>query len=199
MENGYKITFAKVAKIILRNQKKVLVLYNGSTLNNLNGSVSQFEFSKSDFIIDKSNNKTIGDTKTQENSTLELLSCIMKLNKGTEKYTNNMKSYGFNNCRMKNIRNIYQELYSRIFLPFYNLLLVMISLLLILKSKNDLTFNKYKYNIFFSGFLFIIFIEASIKLIGKNIFGNSIIFLFPFIFSLLFYLYLSKKLIIKKI
>ena len=199
MENGYKITFAKVAKIILRNQKKVLVLYNGSTLNNLNGSVSQFEFSKSDFIIDKSNSKTIGDTKTQENSTLELLSCIMKLNKGTVKNTNDMQSYGFNNCRIKNIRNIYQELYSRIFLPFYNVLLVMISLLLILKSKNDLTFNKYKYNIFFSGFLFIIFIEASIKLIGKNIFGNSIIFLFPFIFSLLFYLYLSKKLIIKKI
>ena len=198
IENGYKITFAKKAIFDFRNQKKILVLEDGSTLNNIDGSITQFEFSKSDFIIDKLNSKTTGQTKTQENSTLELLNCIIILNKIIEEETNEMKTYGFNNCRIRNMKNIYQELYSRIILPFYNILVTMISLLLILNSKNDQTFKKHKHNIFIFGFVIIVFMESSMKLISRNIFENYIIFSLPFIFSLFLYFYFLKKLAVNK-
>lgn len=197
IKEGYKITIAKRAIFETRNKKKILVLLDGVTLNNINGKISQFEFSKSDFIIDRSNSKTTGQTKTQENSTIELLNCAIALNKVIKKEKNEMKTYGFNNCRIKNLKIIYQELYSRIILPFYNVLLAMLSLLLIFKSKNDLTFSRYKYNIFIGGFIFIVFIESSTKFLGKNIFENYIIFSLPFVLFLLVYIYFIKKLIVK--
>ena len=198
IENGYKITFAKKAIFDFRDQKKILVLEDGSTITNIDGSITQFEFSKSDFIIDKSNSKTTSQTKTQENSTRELLKCIIILNKIIKEETNEMKTYEFNNCRIRNMKNIYQELYSRIILPFYNILLTMVSLLLILKSKNDRTFNTHKLNIFIFGFVLIVFMESSMKLMSRNIFENYIIFSFPFIFSLFLYFYFLKKLAIYK-
>ena len=73
----------------------------------------------------------------------------------------------------------------------------MVSLLLILKSKNDLTFSRYKYNIFIGGFIFIIFTESSTKFLGKNIFENNIIFSLPFVLFLLVYIYFIKKLTVK--
>ncbi|MDA7810883.1 LptF/LptG family permease [Candidatus Pelagibacter sp.] len=197
IKEGYKITIAKRAIFETRNKKKILVLLDGVTLNNINGKISQFEFSKSDFIIDRSNSKTTGQTKTQENSTIELLNCAIALNKVIKKEKNEMRTYGFNNCRIKNLKIIYQELYSRIILPFYNVLLAMVSLLLILKSKNDLTFSRYKYNIFIGGFIFIIFTESSTKFLGKNIFENNIIFSLPFVLFLLVYIYFIKKLTVK--
>ena len=197
IKEGYKITIAKRAIFETRNKKKILVLLDGVTLNNINGKISQFEFSKSDFIIDRSNSKTTGQTKTQENSTIELLNCAKALNKVIKKEKNEMRTYGFNNCRIKNLKIIYQELYSRIILPFYNVLLAMVSLLLILKSKNDLTFSRYKYNIFIGGFIFIIFTESSTKFLGKNIFENNIIFSLPFVLFLLVYIYFIKKLTVK--
>jgi lipopolysaccharide export system permease protein len=197
IENGYKVTFAKKALFDKKNQEKVIILLDGTTLNYLNKEISQFEFSKSDFIINKSDSKTTGQTKTQENSTLELLSCIVTLNKIIEKEKNEMETYGFNNCRIRNMESIYQELYSRIILPFYNLLIVIVSLLLILKSKSDLSFNRYKYSIFIGGFLLMVFIETSTKFLSKNIFENYIIFSLPFVFFLFAYSYFLKKLKIK--
>ena len=197
IEKGYKITFAKRAIFETRNKKKILILFDGVTINNINGKISQFEFSKSDFIIDKPNSKTTGQTKTQENSTIELLNCVIALNKIIKKEKNEMKTYGFNNCRIKNLKIIYQELYSRIILPFYNVLLAMVSLLLILKSKNDLTFSRYKYNIFIGGFIFIVFTESSTKFLGKNIFENNIIFSLPFVLFLFVYIYFIKKLTVR--
>ena len=197
IENGYKVTFAKKALFDKKNQENVIILLDGTTLNYVNREISQFEFSKSDFIIDKSESKTTGQTKTQENSTLELLSCITTLNKIVKIEKNEMKTYGFNNCRIRNMQNVYQELYSRIILPFYNLLIVIVSLSLILKSKSDLSFNRYKYSIFIGGFLLMIFIETSTKLLSKNILENYIIFSLPFVFFLFAYSYFLKKLTIK--
>ena len=105
-----------------------------------------------------------------------------------------MKTFGFNNCRIRNMESIYQELYSRIILPFYNLLIVIVSLLLILKSKSDLSFNRYKYSIFIGGFLLMVFIETSTKLLSKNILENYIIFSLPFVFFFFAYSYFLKKL-----
>ncbi len=197
--DGYQVTYAKTGKFELRGDKKMLVLYNGKTIDNQAGQLSEFTFNKTDFNMDRFNSKTTGQTKTQENSTTELLRCALILQKiiGIEK--NTMRIYGFTNCRLDNLENIYQELYRRIILPFYNVLLVMIALLIILKSKNEKSFSSYKIKVYIFGFMLIIFLETSIKFVNTNIEKNYFLLLLPIIIFLSLYTYFIKKLNFKKI
>ena len=48
-EKGFQITFAKKGVFETKGNKKVLVLYDGQTLNQNNNKVTNFDFSKSDF------------------------------------------------------------------------------------------------------------------------------------------------------
>ena len=131
--DGYQVTYAKLGKFELREGKKILVLFNGKTLENQGGQLSEFTFNKTDFNMERFNSKTTTQTKTQENSTADLLKCASILQKEFETEENTMRTYGFTNCRIDNLENIYQEIYRRIILPFYDILLVMIALLVILK------------------------------------------------------------------
>ena len=79
-------------------------------------------------------------------------------------------------------------------MPFYNILLVMISLLLITKSKDQHGFKLFKFQIFIFGFLSIIFSEISLKFINLNLFNNILMFILPIILSLFFYAYFRIKL-----
>ena len=196
--NGYQVTYAKLGKFELREDKKILVLFNGKTLENQGGQLSEFTFNKTDFNMERFNSKTTTQTKTQENSTADLLECASILQKNFETEKNTMRTYGFTNCRIDNLENIYQEIYRRIILPFYDILLVMIALLVILKSKNEKSFNVYKFRVFISGFVFIIFLETSLKFININIEKNYFLLLLPVIIYLTLYSYYITKLNFKK-
>ena len=196
--DGYQVTYAKLGKFELREGKKILVLFNGKTLENQGGQLSEFTFNKTDFNMERFNSKTTTQTKTQENSTADLLECASILQKNFETEENTMRTYGFTNCRIDNLENIYQEIYRRIILPFYDILLVMIALLVILKSKNEKSFSVYKFRVFISGFVLIIFLETSLKFININIEKNYFLFLLPVIIYLTIYSYFIKKLNFKK-
>ena len=198
-ENGYQITIAKKAKFEKKEKEKILVLYDGKTQNIINGTLSEFKFAKSDFGIEGFDSKSTTQIKTQEHSTIDLLKCMRSLQRVIKKEKNIMATYGFNNCRLNNLKNINQELYTRIILPFYNIFLVMLSLLLILKSKNDSNFNFYKNTIYLLGFTTVIFLETSTKFLTKNIEDNYILIALPFILFFLIYYYFIKKMNIKKI
>ena len=58
-----------------------------------------------------------------------------------------------------------------------------------LKSKNDHLFNASKFKIYLFGFIFIVFLEASTKLISTNIMQNLILSILPFFLTLVIYLY----------
>ena len=103
--------------------------------NNKDGKISEFEFTKTDFDIGRFNSTTTTSTKTQENSTKELLQCLFVLQKIKDLKKNYKKIYNFNNCKLSNMKNIYSEIYKRLVKPFYNTLLIMISLLLNIKVK----------------------------------------------------------------
>ncbi len=197
--NGFQLTFAKIGKFELRGDKKILVLLDGKTLTKKDGAISGFEFTKSDFNIDRFATTTAGQTKTQENSTQQLLQCLFTLHTVINTETSPMLIFGFTNCRLQNLENIYQELYRRLILPFYNPLLFMMALLLIIRSKDDTLYNQHKLKIFIFGFILIIFLETSTKLISSNFVLNYAIFALPIILCLLMYLYFIKKLNLKKI
>tara|TARA_B100000787_G_scaffold151595_1_gene124700 strand:- start:226 stop:1368 length:1143 start_codon:yes stop_codon:yes gene_type:complete len=194
VDGGYQVTFAKIGKLEMRGSRKVLVLYNGKTLIKQNDQSSEFKFDKTDFNLANFDSKTNSQIKTQENSTKQLLLCVLKLKKIDRTNVVPSTSFIFTNCTLKNLSAIYKELYGRLIVPLYSLTLVMIPLLLILKSKNDSTFRFNKFKVFILGFLFIIFIEASSNFVRNDIEKNYLVMILPFIFFFLLYTYLIKKL-----
>ena len=181
-----------------RGYEKVLVLYDGKTINYINGKISEFSFSKTDFNISKFGSTTTTHQKTQENSTLELIQCFHFL-RNTKKDLNYVKKNKINNCKFENSQNINQVLYSRLIKPFYITLLISIALLFILKSKNDPSFKSYKLKVYTCGFLFIIFLESSSKFVSTNLLKNFFLSVMPFILLFMMYFYFLKRLKTNKI
>ena len=194
-KNNRQTTFAKKGVFEIRGEKRMLVLYDGKTINSINGKITEFTFSKTDFNISKFSSTTITHPKTQEASTNILIRCVMI----NEKFIKNLKNTTIVNCSTGNMSNIYEELYSRIIKPLYVTLLVTIALLIILKSKSDAGFKFYKFKIYSLGFLFIIFLESSSNFINASLVKNLFISALPFFFLLAIYLYFLKILKVNKV
>ena len=177
-------TFAKTGLIKINDYKRVLELYEGNTINNVGGKISEFEFSKTDFNISKFSSNTIVHQKTQETSTTDLIKCSLFF-----KNLKNNDNTNINNCIFENLETIYEELYLRLIKPLYVTFLITISLLIILKSKNDPSFNINKFKIKFFGFLFIIFLESSSKFISMNLIQNLYLSVLPFFLTLIIYIF----------
>ena len=177
-------TFAKTGLIKINDYKRVLELHDGSTINNVSGKISEFQFSQTDFNISKFSSNTIMHQKTQETSTIDLIKCSLFF-----KNLNNNNNTNINNCIFENLETIYEELYLRLIKPLYVTFLIAISLLIILKSKSDPSFNVTKFKIYLLGFFFIIFLESSSKFISMNLIQNLYLSVLPFFFSLIIYIF----------
>ena len=189
-------TFAKTGILKERGNLKLLTLYNGRTINIINGKISEFKFSKTDFNISKYTSNTTAHQKTQENSTLELIMCSLALNNLEKKFKSTEVKL-INNCLYENLDNIYEELYSRLLKPFYVTFLITITLLFILKSKDHPSFNFNKLKIYIFGFLFMIFIESTSSFVTTNLLHNLFLLILPFLFILIIYIYFLSTLRVK--
>jgi lipopolysaccharide export system permease protein len=124
--------------------------------------------------------------KLQEQSTASLITCIKSIFE--------IKKYEIINCKKNNPRNVYKEIFKRLISPFYLPVLILISLFLILTSKENLKYNKNKFLIFFLGFGIIILSESSLGYITNNLIENVIISILPIILTLILYLFFVYKL-----
>jgi lipopolysaccharide export system permease protein len=192
--NNSQTTFAKTGLIKINDYKRVLELYDGNTINNINGKISEFKFSKTDFNISKFSSNTIMHQKTQETPTIDLIKCSLFF--ANSKKNDDIEN--INNCIFENLETIYEELYSRLIKPLYLTFLITISLLIILKSKNDHSFNVNKFKIYLFGFFFIIFLESSSKFISMNLIQNLYLSVLPFFFTLIIYIFFLITLKAKK-
>ena len=185
-KNGFQITFAKKGIFELKGNKRILVLYDGQTLTQNNNNISNFNFSKSDFGLANMDSHLVKHKKIQEQSTESLIKCIQSIFWG--------KKYNIINCNKNNPRNIYKELFKRLISPLYLPVLILISLLLILTSKENLKYNKKKFLIFFFGFSVIILAESSLGYISNNLITNFSILILPLVLTLIIYLIFIYKL-----
>ena len=193
--NNLQTTSAKSATVDIKNNIKILTLYDGKSIKVVNGKISEFKFSKTDYNISKFSSNTIMHQKTQEVTTIDLIRCSLFFND----LIKNKKVIEINNCISSNLENIYKELYSRLIKPLYITFLISISLLLIFKSKSDHAFNINKYKIYLFAFLFMIFLESSSKFISINMTQNLFLSILPIFFALFIYLYFLMKLKVNKI
>ena len=183
-KTGFQITIAKTGKFENRNKNRILVLYNGQTINGDDSKITTFNFEKSDFSLNDLNTNTVYQTKTQEMPSKFLIYCIENLSFSKSSSTRN----DIINCSNKNLYNIYKELHKRLVVPFYLPILILISFFLIVYSKENANYLKLKYIIFISGVTVIVFSESILKLITDDFNHNLIIFSLPIIIFTIIYL-----------
>jgi lipopolysaccharide export system permease protein len=189
-------TFAKTGVFEIRGNKKILILYDGKTINNVDGKIYEFKFNKTDFNISRFSSTAIIYQKTQETNTIELVQCLLIMNNFKKNIINKTISE-INNCTAQNLKNIYETLYSRLIKPLYTTFIIAISLLFILKSKSNPTFRSYKFKIYLLGFIFIIFLESSSKFISIVLLQNLFLLVLPFFLLLVIYLFFLRILMVK--
>ena len=178
-DNNFQITFAKKGIFEQKGNKRVLVLYDGQTLNNNNNNITNFNFSKSDFGLSNMDSHLVKHPKMQEQKTSSLVNCLQSIF--------SIKKIDIINCNKSNPRETYKELFKRLINPLYLSVLTLISLSLILTSKENLNYIKNKYTIFFIGFGLIILSESSLGYITNDLSKNIYISILPIFFILIIY------------
>ena len=177
--DNFQITFAKQGRFKQIGENQFLELNFGETISVINDKITNFKFKKTDFNLSNFEDNTTTYKKTQEVATLDLVKCyhnLMNFN-----ILNIDKNFEVENCRRDNIDNIIKELYKRIIIPLYIPVLIMISFLLILRSKENINYPRYRILIFLIGFSTIIISEMTIRLINEDFIKNIKFFVIPII------------------
>ena len=196
-ENSFQIIFAKKGMLIENQNNPVLELYEGENTSFFNNRITSFSFSKSEFSLASFSTNTILVKKTQEHKTDELYHCINALIDKNLKNDIQIKEK-VRNCEFKNLDNILAELHKRLIIPLYLPALMLISLFLIVHSKEKINYSKYRLIVFLIGFFLIVFSESTLKFVDKSIYNNLLIALMPLIIILILYFYIISKLSYKK-
>ena len=183
--DNFQTTFAKKGNFKKIGNKEIFELYNGETISVVKGKITNFKFSKSNFNLDNLKTNTITHRKTQEVSTINLFVCFKNIYK--EKSIDLSKKLKIENCRTENIENIIKEFHKRIIIPFYIPVLMLVTLLLIIKSKENINYLKFRLAIFLIGIFIIVISEMTLRFVNSSLVNNFILLLLPI--SLIIFLY----------
>ena len=188
-----QIIYAKSGNLITDLNKNYLILYDGSFINNDNGKITNFSFKKTEFNLSRYTTKSTTFPKIQELNTLLLANCLKYI------FDNNSENF-FNQylqCDPDKTIGIKQELFKRLFVPFYIILISLISTLVLIKSKDDFNFNKFKYTVFIIGVMTLVLSEISTRYSGINNLYSGLSIGVPIFLFLTVYLTLSNKFKVK--
>ena len=156
-----------------------MVLYDGQNLNYNNNKITNFSFSKSDFGLGNMESHLVVHKKIKEQSTKLLIECAISL------YLKQNKK--ILNCNQDTPRETYKELFERLIVPLYLPLLILISSINLLITKENIHYLKLRLSIFMLGIFTIIISESSIGFIENLFYKNIIFILFPIVFFFIIY------------
>ena len=177
-----KIITAKKGILVKKNQSFYLILYNGRLINVDSNNTNIIKFEKSEFNLSRYDTKSTVFPKIQETNSAKLIECF-------NSFLNNQKGFSERlfKCNTDSINPVIQEIYKRLVIPFYIILSAFIASCLIIKSKTQFNFFKFKIVIFLIGFMLIAFSEGSSNILSFYNFNKSIVTLLPFLISIIFY------------
>jgi len=194
-KKSYQIIFAKKGRILNTNSKSSLLLFEGNILNHKNKTTNNVKFSESEINLSKFSTKTTTHPKIQEITTYEVASCIVFLKELSNSF--NVKHFKDKNllinCKIENLKDSFQEINKRIILPLYLPVLSLIACLLVLRSKDDYNFSRYKFLLFIFGVTAIVISEISIRYSSTNFLQNIYLFSIPALLFIAIYIYFIKK------
>ncbi|WP_440690517.1 LptF/LptG family permease [Candidatus Pelagibacter sp. HIMB1782] len=192
-KGNFQITYAKSGFFLSKNNNQTLVLKNGQTINKIGNDLTTFNFKESSLNMSDQDSGIIKVDKIQETSTLNLLLCVNRFEKI---FSNNLiksEKIFIQNCTKENLDNVFKEIYKRFLVPMYIPSLILCALILIIYSKENINYTKFRVFVFLIGFTLIVFSETTQKLIQENLNFNIIVFLIPFIIFLLLLISINNK------
>jgi lipopolysaccharide export system permease protein len=188
--NNVQTIIAQTGMIVSNKDEKILILNNGQIIQtNLKKEITTFNFEETQFDLSKYSSKTTKTPKIQELNTVKLLLCTKNLLNKLEIY---LKIRNLN-CKKDIFKDLIQQLFKRIYLPFYIILMALISSLLVLKSKNTLHYSSFKTMVFLIGVFFLVIPKILLNYTGSNYLNNLFFLLFPIFSYILIYQYISFK------
>ena len=186
--NEFQITIAKKGEFKNLNNTQILVLYDGLTINKVNTNLTNFTFSKSDFNLSSLNTNVVIDDKIQETRTKNHIDCIKKYFKKDLTFDSKQKDYINYNCSKNTLDNLFQEMYKRVIVPLYLPVLILTSLFLLIFTKENKFYQKFRILIFLTGVTIIVLSETLLRFIKDNFFYNFKIILIPILLFLILYI-----------
>tara|TARA_B100001057_G_scaffold105013_1_gene102487 strand:+ start:3426 stop:4562 length:1137 start_codon:yes stop_codon:yes gene_type:complete len=186
-DGDFQITYARKGTFKDKNGVPILVLFDGETIRENKDEITKFSFSKSDFSLKNLKTNTITYKKTQEISTINLLSCILGIYR-IEINNKIVDTKKIQNCLPQNLSNIFKEIYKRLILPLYLPILSIIPFILLISSKENVSYSKFKFLTFVIGLSVIILSETTIRLISKFFLSNVTISVIPLIILAIMYM-----------
>ena len=168
-----------------------LILYNGiiQTINKKN-EYKNIIFEKTELTLLNISGRAVRQPKVQETSSNILLRCIFSKNNNLNLINCPKKDY-----KGEAIQTLSRRLGSPLYIP---LITVIVSFLLIYKKEKKYNFLK-KYTLFILSFIMLILSEIILKYTSLSLLVAISYFALPLIISLLFYVYLVKKITTERI
>jgi len=187
-QNKSKIIVADKGKIIKKNDQFVLRLFNGGITNINQNKTFTLNFSETDYNLSNFSTKTVTHPKMQEINSKFIINCFKKyllnIHKNKEKLIN---SSSVENCENRKMKSISEEMYKRLILPFYTLIISLIAASLIIEPKSKFLSKFHKLNIFLIGIFVIILSQISLKFVLSSISLIYLTLLSPLILVLVYY------------
>ncbi len=188
--NESKIIIARKGKLIknLDNDNFNFKLFDGNISNIDNRGSINLKFEESVYELSNIKSKTRQVNKLNETGSLYLFNCLKNFIKNRK----DLKS----RCGLENsflVKDIYEEIFKRTVNPTYLVILSLISSLIIVKPKISIFERYYKFFLFFTGFLLILFSELSYRFISSSTLIELIFITLPITFIFSFYIILLIK------
>ena len=178
----YKIIYAKKGLLVDGDNKKSLVFKDGIFINFNNQKNTFFEFKDTSYNLSNFTSKSTTYPKIQERNTLRLLECLISYKIKKEKVSNPTVK-----CNEDSIGSVIEELARRIVMPFYIPITLILSSLLILKSSEDNSYNKFKIGLFFLIVMIIVLSEITTRYVGLSDIYSICFAVLPLILTTLTY------------
>ncbi len=182
-----KIISANSGKIIKVRNKFFLRLNDGGITNIENNNTYNVKFKMTDYDLSKFSTKTVTVRKIQETDSSILINCLKK----NYVFHSNIQYDEF--CNETSIEQIAQEMFKRLGMPFYILVISLVATSIILKPKNINWSRFYKTYLFVLGVIIIIVSQIIINLYGKSFSLDIYLSTLPFLTILFFYFYIYLK------
>ena len=189
-DGSSRLIISKAGKIINFDDEKFIQLKNGIIINyGTNNNLNSFNFKETNINLNQYSTKTTTHPKIQEIKSSEIFNCIMKLKKdiATRSISKNLV------CDKSSLKNLTQELYKRIILPFYIPLIAIVATFICIKSNNNFAYKRYKIQTFLVGVLFVIISQLSINFFNLVSLDGFIIAFLPFVVSLVGYIFFLNR------
>ena len=181
--NRSQIISAREGLLGKKNGSFYLILFDGKIINIDIKNTNIIQFEKTEFNLSKFNTKSTVFPKIQETNSIKLIECLSSFINNKEGFFEKLFV-----CDESSVNAVFQEMYKRLIIPLYIIVVGFVAGCLVIKSRNQSDSIKFKSIIFILGFVFVIFSEGSANILSFDNLNKSTILLIPFITCIVGYL-----------